>query len=77
MRMDIEDLIASGGQDRGAVKVTGTHKGEFMGMPPAGTRVDVQLIDIGIALPTAVTNRIRRQIGGSRAAAAASGYDAA
>ena len=28
------------------VQVTGTHKGEFLGVPPAGARVDVQLIDI-------------------------------
>jgi predicted ester cyclase len=28
------------------VKVTGTHKGEFMGVSATGTRVDVKLIDI-------------------------------
>jgi predicted ester cyclase len=46
MRMTVEDLIASGDKAVARVKVTGTHKGEFMGVPPAGTRVDVQLIDI-------------------------------
>jgi predicted ester cyclase len=28
------------------VRVTGTHKGTFMGVPPTGASVDVQLIDI-------------------------------
>ena len=46
MRMTVEDLIASGDKAVARVKVAGTHKGEFMGVPPAGTRVDVQLIDI-------------------------------
>ena len=46
MRMNVEDLIASGDKTVARVRVTGTHKGEFMGVPPAGTRVEVQLIDI-------------------------------
>ena len=46
MRMTVEDLIASGDKTVARVRVTGTHKGEFMGVPPADTRVDVQLIDI-------------------------------
>jgi predicted ester cyclase len=46
MRMDVEDLVASGDRTVARVTVTGTHKGEFMGVPPAGTRVKVQLIDI-------------------------------
>ena len=45
-RMTVEDLIAGGDKAVARVTVTGTHKGEFMGVPPAGTRVDVQLIDI-------------------------------
>jgi steroid delta-isomerase-like uncharacterized protein len=44
--MTVEDLIASGDKTVARVRVTGTHKGEFMGVPPVGTRVDVQLIDI-------------------------------
>jgi predicted ester cyclase len=39
-------LIASGDKAVARVKVTGTRKGEFMGVPPTGKRVDVQLIDI-------------------------------
>jgi steroid delta-isomerase-like uncharacterized protein len=46
LRMTVEDLIAGGDKTVARVKVTGTHKGEFMGVPPTGTRVDVQLIDI-------------------------------
>jgi steroid delta-isomerase-like uncharacterized protein len=45
-RMTVEDLIASGDKAVARVQVTGTHKGEFLGVPPAGARVDVQLIDI-------------------------------
>ena len=45
-RMDVEDLIAGGDKTVARVKATGTHKGEFMGVPSTGTRVDVQLIDI-------------------------------
>ena len=45
-RMTVEDLIASGDKTVARVTVTGTHKGEFLGVPPAGTRVEVQLIDI-------------------------------
>ena len=45
-RMTVEDLIANGDKAVARVKVTGTHKGEFIGVPPAGARVAVQLIDI-------------------------------
>jgi steroid delta-isomerase-like uncharacterized protein len=46
MRMNVEDLITGGDKTVARVKVTGTHKGEFMGVPATGTRVDMQLIDI-------------------------------
>jgi steroid delta-isomerase-like uncharacterized protein len=46
MRMNVEDLIAGEDKTVARVKVTGTHEAEFMGVPPTGTRVDVQLIDI-------------------------------
>jgi steroid delta-isomerase-like uncharacterized protein len=45
-RMTVQDLIAGGDKAVARVTVTGTHKGEFMGVPATGTRVDVQLIDI-------------------------------
>jgi len=46
MRMNVEDLIAGGDKTVARVKLTGTHKGEFMGVPPTGAQVDVQFIDI-------------------------------
>jgi steroid delta-isomerase-like uncharacterized protein len=44
--MTVEDLIAGGDKTVARVTVTGTHKGEFMGVPPTGTPIEVQLIDI-------------------------------
>ncbi len=46
LRMDVEDVIASGNKAVARVRVTGTHKGEFIGMPPTGRSVAVDLIDI-------------------------------
>ena len=46
MLMDVEDLIASEDKTVARVKVTATHRGEFMGVPPTGARVEMQLIDI-------------------------------
>jgi steroid delta-isomerase-like uncharacterized protein len=46
MRMDVEDLIASEDKTVARVKVTATHEGEFMGVPPTGKHVEMQLIDI-------------------------------
>jgi steroid delta-isomerase-like uncharacterized protein len=46
MQMDVEDLIASGDKTVARVRATATHLGEFMGVPPTGTRVEVRLIDI-------------------------------
>jgi len=46
MRMDIEDLIASDDKTVARVKVTATHQGEFMAVPPTGASVEIQLIDI-------------------------------
>lgn len=46
LRMVPEDLIASGDKVVARVRTTGTHRGPFMGMPPTGKAIDVQLIDI-------------------------------
>jgi len=46
MHMDVEDLLASGDKAVARVKATATHRGEFMGVPPTGKRVELQLIDI-------------------------------
>jgi steroid delta-isomerase-like uncharacterized protein len=45
-RMTVEDLIAGGDKTVARVTATGTHKSEFMGVPPTGSQVEVQLIDI-------------------------------
>jgi steroid delta-isomerase-like uncharacterized protein len=46
MRMRVQDIIASGDKVVARVRYTGTNGGEFMGAPPTGRKVDVQLIDI-------------------------------
>jgi steroid delta-isomerase-like uncharacterized protein len=46
LRMDVQDVLVSGDKAVARVRATGTHKGEFMGMPATGRSVDVQLIDI-------------------------------
>jgi steroid delta-isomerase-like uncharacterized protein len=45
-RLDVEDVIASGDKAVARVRVTGTHKGEFMGIPATGKSAAVNLIDI-------------------------------
>jgi steroid delta-isomerase-like uncharacterized protein len=45
-RMNVEDLIADGDKTVARVRATGTHHGEFMGVPPTGSDVDIELIDI-------------------------------
>lgn len=44
--MEAVDVIASGDKAVARVKASGTHNGEFMGMPASGRRAEVQLIDI-------------------------------
>jgi len=46
LRMDPEDVLASGDKVVARIRATGTHKGEFMGMPATGKSIDVQGIDI-------------------------------
>jgi len=46
MRMEVQDVVASGDKVVARVRYTGTNRGEFMGGPATGKSVDVQLIDI-------------------------------
>ena len=46
LRFEPEDVLTSGDKVVARVRATGTHRGEFMGTPPTGKRIDVQLIDI-------------------------------
>lgn len=46
MRMDVEDIFGSGDKVVARIRLTGTHQGDFMGIPATGKRVDFQLIDI-------------------------------
>jgi steroid delta-isomerase-like uncharacterized protein len=46
LRMEAEDILASGDKVVARVRGTGTHQGEFMGISATGKSVDVQLIDI-------------------------------
>jgi len=46
LRMEPEDVLVSGDKVVARVRATGTHGGDFFGLPPTGKKVDVQLIDI-------------------------------
>lgn len=46
MQMEVQDVVASGDKVVFRVRTSGTHEGEFMGIPATGRRVDVQLVDI-------------------------------
>jgi steroid delta-isomerase-like uncharacterized protein len=46
LRMEAQDVLVSGDKAVARVRTTGTHQGEFLGMPATGKSVDVQLIDI-------------------------------
>lgn len=46
LAMTPEDVLPSGDKVVARVRATGTHQGEFMGMPATGKSVDVQLVDI-------------------------------
>ena len=46
MRMDVQDVVASGDKVVARVRYAGTNRGEFMGAPATGKTIDVQLIDI-------------------------------
>jgi steroid delta-isomerase-like uncharacterized protein len=42
----VDDLIVGDGKTVARVTVTGTHQGEFMGVPASGNRCQIQLVDI-------------------------------
>ena len=46
LRFNVEDALPSGDKVVMRGTASGTHEGEFMGIPPTGKSVDVQLIDI-------------------------------
>ena len=46
LRFDVQAMLSSGDTVVTRARATGTHEGEFMGMPPTGKGFDVQLIDI-------------------------------
>lgn len=46
LRFESQDMLSSGDKVVARFRVTGTHEGEFMGMPATGRRVDVEGIDI-------------------------------
>lgn len=46
LRFEVEELLPSGDRVVARVRVTGTHQGEFMGMPPTGRTFAANVIDI-------------------------------
>jgi steroid delta-isomerase-like uncharacterized protein len=46
IQMNVEDLLADGDKTMARVRLTGTHRGDFMGVPATGAGVDMELIDI-------------------------------
>ncbi|HEY4620259.1 MAG TPA: ester cyclase [Gaiellaceae bacterium] len=46
LQFDTEDMIASGDKVVTRARATGTHQGEFLGIPATGKSIYVQLIDI-------------------------------
>jgi steroid delta-isomerase-like uncharacterized protein len=46
LRMEVQDSFASGDKAVARLRISGTHQGEFMGIPATGKPVSVNLIDI-------------------------------
>lgn len=46
MRMNVDDLVASGDKAVARVTATATHRGDFMGVPATGKSMTIQMIDI-------------------------------
>ena len=45
-QMNVEEMLQDGNKVIARVRVSGTHDGEFMGIPPTGKKFDVTAIDI-------------------------------
>jgi len=46
VQMHVEDVLPSGDKVVARMRATGTHEGDFMGMPATGKSIDVAFIDI-------------------------------
>ena len=46
LRFEAQDILASGDKVVARVRCTGTHDGEFMGMPASGKSIAVEAVDI-------------------------------
>ena len=46
LRMEPQDVVTQGDKVVARVRATGTHRGEFMGIPASDQSIDVQLVDI-------------------------------
>jgi len=45
-RVAVEEMLQDGNKVITRARFSGTHEGEFMGMPPTGNRFDIPVIDI-------------------------------
>ena len=46
LQFEVQDMLESGDKVVARFRATGTHEGDCLGMPPTGTSVDVEGIDI-------------------------------
>jgi steroid delta-isomerase-like uncharacterized protein len=46
LAMTVEDIVDGGDKLAARVRLTGTHRGDLLGIPATGRSIDVQLIDV-------------------------------
>jgi steroid delta-isomerase-like uncharacterized protein len=46
LHASVEDVLADGDRVATRVRLTGTHEGEFMGIPPSGNKIEIETMDI-------------------------------